>query len=85
MLHARWDGMIKERGLAVLAVVGNIAVAWSAFGVNQLSVGLHSYGFTEGIALALVLFVASQLAIVGLAMVPRSKWWSTRAAGKATA
>jgi ABC-type transport system involved in cytochrome c biogenesis permease subunit len=85
VLHARWDGMIKERGLAVLAVLGNIAVAWSAFGVNQLSVGLHSYGFTEGIALALVLFVASQLAIVGLAMVPRSKWWSSRAAGKATA
>ncbi len=80
VLHARWDGMVKDRGLAVLAVLGNIAVAWSWFGVNQLSVGLHSYGFTEGIALALLVFVVSQLAVVGLAMVPRSKWWSTRAA-----
>ncbi len=80
VLHARWDGMVKDRGLAVLAVLGDIAVAWSWFGVNQLSVGLHSYGFTEGIALALLVFVASQLAVVALAMLPRSKWWSTRAA-----
>jgi ABC-type transport system involved in cytochrome c biogenesis permease subunit len=80
VLHARWDGMVKDRGLAVLAVIGNIAVAWSWFGVNQLSVGLHSYGFTEGIALALLVFVASQLAIVALGLLPRQKWWSTRAA-----
>jgi ABC-type transport system involved in cytochrome c biogenesis permease subunit len=80
VLHARWDGMIRDRGLATLAVVGNIAVAWSMFGVNQLSVGLHSYGFTEGIALALLVFVASQLGIVALALVPREKWWSSRAA-----
>ncbi|HVU86620.1 MAG TPA: cytochrome c biogenesis protein CcsA [Pirellulales bacterium] len=80
VLHARWDGMIRDRGLATLAVVGNIAVAWSMFGVNQLSVGLHSYGFTEGIALALIVFVASQLGIVALALVPRAKWWSSRAA-----
>ena len=80
VLHARWGGMVRERGLAALAVIGNIAVAWSAFGVNQLSVGLHSYGFTEGIALALVLFVASQLAVVGLALVPQWLWWSTRSA-----
>jgi len=80
VLHAYWDKMVRNRGLAVLAVLGNIAVAWSWFGVNQLSVGLHSYGFTEGIALALVAFVASQLAVVGLAMVPRRLWLSTHAA-----
>ena len=45
VLHARWGGMVKERGLAVLAVVGNIIVSWSWFGVNALSVGLHAYGF----------------------------------------
>ena len=80
VLHAYWDKMVKNRGLAVLAVLGNIAVAWSWFGVNQLSVGLHSYGFTEGIALALLVFVASQLAIVALAMVPRRLWRSPRVA-----
>ncbi len=78
VLHARWDGMVKERGLAVLAIIGNIAVGWSMFGVNELGVGLHSYGFTEGIALALVIFVATQLAIVALGCLPKRIWWSTR-------
>ena len=64
VLHARWDGMIKDRGLAVLAVLGNITVSWSWFGVNELGVGLHSYGFTEGVMLALGLFCGSQLLIV---------------------
>ena len=45
--------MIKERGLALLAVGGNIVTAWSWFGVNELGVGLHSYGFTEGVLLTL--------------------------------
>jgi ABC-type transport system involved in cytochrome c biogenesis permease subunit len=79
VLHARWDGMVKERGMAVLAIVGNIAVSWSGFGVNQLSVGLHSYGFTEGIALALLVFAASQLAIVGIGSLPKRLWRSFRA------
>jgi ABC-type transport system involved in cytochrome c biogenesis permease subunit len=64
VLHARWDGLVKDRGLAMLAIGGNIAVAWSMFGVNELGVGLHSYGFTEGVKLALILFVASQLALI---------------------
>ncbi len=76
VLHARWDGMIRDRGLAVLAVGGNIATSWSWFGVNELGAGLHSYGFTEGIALALVLFVASQLLIIALGCLPRHRWWS---------
>lgn len=48
ILHARWDGWVKDRGFAVLAVGGNIWTAWSWFGVNQLGVGLHAYGKTEG-------------------------------------
>ena len=65
VLHARWGGMVQDRGWPL--AVSDIAVAWSMFGVNQLSVGLHSYGFTEGIALALLVFVASQLGVVALA------------------
>mgnify|MGYP000916595043 CR=1 FL=1 len=34
---------------AVLAVIGGSIVAFSWFHVNQLGVGLHSYGFTEGV------------------------------------
>jgi ABC-type transport system involved in cytochrome c biogenesis permease subunit len=70
VLHARWGGMIKQRGLAMLAVVGNITTAWSWFGVNELGVGLHSYGFTDGVLRNLGLFILSQLLVVlfGLSM-----------------
>ncbi|MEE3371926.1 MAG: cytochrome c biogenesis protein CcsA [Planctomycetota bacterium] len=77
VLHARWDGMVRERGLAVLAVVGNIVTAWSWFGVNELGVGLHSYGFTEGVLWALFWFGVSQLAIIGLGLLPRNYWLSS--------
>ena len=80
VLHARWGGMVKERGLASLAVGGNIATAWSWFGVNELGVGLHSYGFTEGAVFWLGLFIGSQLIIGGLGMLPWSFWWSHVAA-----
>jgi ABC-type transport system involved in cytochrome c biogenesis permease subunit len=76
VLHARWDGMVKERGLAVLAVAGNICTSWSWFGVNELGIGLHSYGFTEGVLLALGLFVASQLLLIALGSIPRNRWLS---------
>ena len=76
LLHARWGGMVRERGFAVLAVLGNIVVSWSWFGVNQLGVGLHSYGFTNGITVTLVCFAISQLIIAGLALLPQEIWTS---------
>jgi ABC-type transport system involved in cytochrome c biogenesis permease subunit len=79
VLHARWGGMVKERGLAALAICGNIVTAWSWFGVNELGVGLHSYGFTEGVLLALGTFVLTQLAVIGLALLPKDRWLSFRA------
>ena len=36
ILHARWGGLVKQRGMAVLAVVGNMVTGWSWFGTNQL-------------------------------------------------
>ncbi|HEX3871360.1 MAG TPA: cytochrome c biogenesis protein CcsA, partial [Pirellulales bacterium] len=79
VLHARWGGMVEDRGMATLAVVGNIVTSWSWFGVNELGIGLHSYGFTEGVLLALGIFCATQLAIVALGLVPKNRWWSARA------
>ena len=76
VLHARWGGMVKERGLAVLALGGNIVTSWSWFGVNELGVGLHSYGFTEGVLLALGAFIASQLALIAVGSLPKQTWWS---------
>jgi ABC-type transport system involved in cytochrome c biogenesis permease subunit len=69
LLHARWGGMVKGRGLAVLAVGGNIVTAWSWFGTNMLGVGLHSYGFMSGAVFWLVAFVVSQAVLMGVGMV----------------
>jgi ABC-type transport system involved in cytochrome c biogenesis permease subunit len=69
VLHARWDAWVRERGFAILAVVGNVVTAWSWFGTNQLGIGLHSYGFTEGVLLTLTGFVALQFLIVVAALV----------------
>ncbi len=76
VLHARWGGLAKERGLAALAVAGNIAVSWSWFGVNELGIGLHSYGFTEGVLPNLALFCGSQLLIIAIGCLPTDYWWS---------
>ncbi len=76
VLHARWGGLVKDRGLALLAIGGNIVTSWSWFGVNELGVGLHSYGFTQGVLLALGLFVASQFALIGIGLLPQRLWLS---------
>ena len=78
ILHARWAGVAKQRGLAVLAVAGNIVTIWSWFGTNQLGVGLHSYGFTKGVLVALAYSVGIHAFIIGLGLLPRSLWWSYR-------
>ena len=76
ILHARWDGMVRERGMAVLAVAGNIVTSWSWFGVNELKAGLHTYGFTEGRLFWLLVFVFSQLIIISIGLFPRDMWRS---------
>ncbi len=79
ILHARWGGLVKQRGLMCLAIFGNIITSWSWFGTNMLGVGLHSYGFMDAAFYWLVAFVLSQLAIIGLAQIPLEKWRSFRA------
>jgi ABC-type transport system involved in cytochrome c biogenesis permease subunit len=69
-LHARRGGLAGMRGLMAMAVFGNIVTAWSWFGTNLLEVGLHSYGFTSGGAIALATFVAAMLLVIVLAFLP---------------
>ena len=76
ILHARWGGLIKERGLMALAVCGNIVTSFSWFGVNMLGIGLHSYGFMGKAFFWLMLFDASQAALVVLALTPPRFWAS---------
>ena len=49
------------------------------FGVNQLGVGKHSYGFTQSAVTALLVFVATQWAIIAIGLLPKSMWRSFRA------
>ena len=76
ILHARWGGMVKQRGMAVLTIFGNIITAWSWFGVNLLGIGLHAYGFMSGTAWALGFYAVSQLALIGVGLLPMRMWWS---------
>ncbi len=79
ILHARWGGMVKQRGMAVLAVVGNMVMGWSYFGTNQLGVGLHAYGFNDALATGLVIFWGTQMAAIVLGMLPLHRWASYEA------
>ena len=79
ILHARWGGLIKQRGLMAMAVFGNIITSFSWFGVNMLGIGLHSYGFMDKAFPWLVGFDISQALLVALALMPLRFWASFKA------
>jgi len=76
ILHARWGGFIRQRGLMIMAIFGNVVTSFSWFGVNMLGVGLHSYGFMQKAFPWLVGFMISQLALMAVAAMPFEKWRS---------
>ena len=80
ILHARWGGFIRQRGLMIMAIFGNIVTSFSWFGVNMLGVGLHSYGFMQKAFPWLVGFMISQLALMAVAAMPLERWRSFRTA-----
>ncbi|MBF0511443.1 MAG: cytochrome c biogenesis protein CcsA [Candidatus Omnitrophica bacterium] len=61
LFHAKEAKIIGPLGLAVGAVINMMVVMWAWFGVNLLSVGLHSYGFTSGVAAYLIIYAACEL------------------------
>ena len=69
LLHARFSGIAKTRGLACIAIFGNVVTSWSWFGTNMLGVGLHSYGFMDKAFNYLMMFIISQMVIIGLAYI----------------
>jgi ABC-type transport system involved in cytochrome c biogenesis permease subunit len=77
-LHARWGGFIRQRGLMMMAIFGNIVTSFSWFGVNMLGVGLHSYGFMQKAFPWLLGFMISQLALITIASMPLESWRSFR-------
>lgn len=67
LFHAKIGKLIGPLGLAVGSILGIIVVMWAWFGVNLLSVGLHSYGFTSGLATNLLVYVLVQLLFLTVA------------------
>ncbi len=73
LLHARWDRLVADRGFANLAIVGNVVTSWSWFGVNELGIGLHSYGFTDGVWLSLWSYWILQALFIAAGLIPWRK------------
>ena len=61
VLHLRVSGLAKPLDFAFFASLVNIIVSLAWFGVNLLNVGLHSYGFTDNVALNLFTFISIEL------------------------
>ena len=74
ILHARFAGYARERGVMLMTVVGNIVTSLSWFGVNMLGIGLHSYGFMDKAFYWLLAFGVSQLLLVWLGFMPPRFW-----------
>jgi ABC-type transport system involved in cytochrome c biogenesis permease subunit len=76
ILHARLGGYIREVGLHNCNLILGCIVVFSWFGVNQLGVGLHAYGFTDGTWPKIYGFWLSQMVLLGYGL-----WlvWADRA------
>ena len=64
ILHARLGGYIREVGLHCCNLILGCIVIFSWFGVNQLGVGLHAYGFTDGTWPKIYGYWGSQIALL---------------------
>ncbi len=62
--HGRASAKLKPAAFTALIAGLNIIVAISWFGVNLLNVGLHSYGFTNGLAGSLLTFCGIETIII---------------------
>ena len=71
-LHAKLGGQFKERGFLASLAYLNVIVAISWIGVNLLGVGLHSYGFTDGMFYGFAGFIAFETALITFLSVKRN-------------
>ena len=69
ILHGRKGGIFKDFGIAIMSVFGGMVVVASWWGVNQLGVGLHSYGFTDGIMNTLIIFAVLELTVITIGFI----------------
>lgn len=62
--HGRISAKLSPAAFIALNAATNIIVALSWFGVNLLNVGLHSYGFTSGLAGGLTAFCIAEILLI---------------------
>jgi ABC-type transport system involved in cytochrome c biogenesis permease subunit len=74
ILHARWAGIARQHGIAAMAVLGCAVTIWSWEGVNQLGIGMHSYGFSEGRLFWVAVFALSVNLFAAASYFPRLLW-----------
>jgi len=65
ILHGRISGHLNRVASISMLAALSIIVGLSWFGVNLLSVGLHSYGFITGVAGGLGAFCTAELLLIG--------------------
>jgi ABC-type transport system involved in cytochrome c biogenesis permease subunit len=82
ILHARWGGLVRQRGMAVLAVIGIMVTTWSWFGTNQLGVGLHNYGFNKTLAEGCMWTWLVSAGIIAIGLIPTRYWRSFAPTGE---
>lgn len=66
LLHLRSGRLVDARTFALLNCFNVIVTFLCWFGVNLLGVGLHSYGFQDGTAIWLGVFVAADMLFIAL-------------------
>jgi ABC-type transport system involved in cytochrome c biogenesis permease subunit len=74
ILHARWAGLVKQRGFAILSIAGIMVTGWSFIGTNQLGIGLHAYGFNNTLAQILVWTWAACCLLILEGCLPVRSW-----------
>lgn len=80
ILHGRMAGWIRDLGVHMQSIFLAIITTFSWWGVNNLGVGLHSYGFTEGVWGALY----TSWAILGIFLFMGVVIWFSNRAQKAS-
>lgn len=64
IFHAKSSNLISETNFIIGVVLNLIALSLAWFGVNLLSVGLHSYGFIENIGMWLFIYITFEISLV---------------------
>lgn len=72
IMHARYIGWLDSFGVLAASPVAYLLVVMAWYGVNFiLASGLHSYGFSSGGALAVLIFVSLQVILFAVAILLR--------------